>query len=196
MDAVQLRCVRLDVAPEPYDATLSDDERSRAARFRFDRDRRRFVVARGALRELLGRCLATDPGQVRFIYNASGKPELDPECGSRLRFNVSHSGDLALIAITTDAAVGVDLERIAPQPDGPAIARSMFSAADVDRLNDTPSHLYPQAFLRCWTKKEAYVKARGAGLADAASNLDGTPGWSVYTLDPAPGYIGALVVAG
>src|SRR5206468_620712 len=95
---------------------------------------------------------------------------------------------------TTDAAVGVDLERIGPQPDGPAIARSMFSAAEVDRLNDTPSHLYAQAFLSCWTKKEAYVKARGEGLADATNNLDGTAGWSVYTLNPAPGYIGALVV--
>src|SRR5438105_11848106 len=99
MDAVQCCCVRLDVAPERYYATLSDEERNRSARFRFEKGRRRFVVAHGALRELLGRCLGTDPAQVHFIYNAFGKPELHPEYGGRLKFNLSHSGDLALIAI-------------------------------------------------------------------------------------------------
>jgi len=196
-------CVSLDVPPETcagLDATLSHDERNRSARLRFARDRQRFVVARGALRDLLGRYLGTRPGQIRFAYNAFGKPELSPEFGSRLRFNLSHSADLALIAITTEAGIGVDLEYIRPQPEYAEIARSVFSAAEVDQLNRLPSHLYPQAFLSCWTKREAYVKARGEGLA---VDLDETPtdavlprDWSLYTLQPAPGHIGALVVEG
>ncbi len=91
---------------------LSDDERNRSARFRFEKGRRRFVVARGALRELLGRYLGTDPGQIRFTYNAFGKPELHPDFGDRLKFNLAHSGDLTLIAIARDADVGVDVECI------------------------------------------------------------------------------------
>ena len=143
------------------------------------------------MRDLLGRYLGTRPGRIRFVYNAFGKPELSAEFGNRLRFNLSHSADLALIAVTTDVAVGVDLEYIRPQPDGPEIARSVFSAAEVDQLNRVPSHLYPQAFLTCWTRKEAYVKARGEGLA----RLDGIPTDAV-TLQPAPGYVGALAVEG
>jgi 4'-phosphopantetheinyl transferase len=132
------------------------------------------------------------PGQIRFAYNAFGKPELSPEFGSRLRFNLSHSADLALIAITTDAGIGVDLEYVRPQPDYAEIARSVFSAAEVDELSRLPSHLYPHAFLSCWTRKEAYLKARGEGLA---GGFDGTPTDAV-TLQPAPGYVGALAVEG
>lgn len=188
-------CVRLDVPPETiagFYATLSPDERDRSARFRFARDRERFIVARGTLRTLLGRYLGTPPGEVRFGYNAFGKPALGPECGGRLRFNLSHSHDLALIAITTDAEVGVDLEHIRPQPDGPEIARSVFSAADVAQLHRVPSHLYSLAFLTCWTRKEACVKARGEGLA---VGLDTRPTDAV-TVHPAPGYIGAVAVQG
>ncbi len=199
MKEVHSWCVRLDVPSATSAglyATLSPDERDRSARFRFTRDRQRFIAARGILRTLLGRYLGTRPDQIRFAYNAFGKPELGPELGSRLRFNVSHSTDLALIAITTDAAIGVDLECIRPHSDYGEIARSVFSAAEVDHLNNTPRHLYPQAFLSCWTKKEAYVKARGEGLAHAPRDLDEIGRWSLYTLQPAPGYIGALVVEG
>jgi len=194
-------CVSLDVPPETSAglyATLTSDERNRSARLRFERDRRRFVVAHGVLRELLGRYLGIPPGSVRFVYNAFGKPALSPALG-RLKFNLSHSADLALIAIAADAEIGVDLEFIREQSDWAEIARCFFSAAERDRLNRLPSHLYPQAFFSCWTKKEAYVKARGEGLA----LLDGTPTdavlarrWSLYTLQPAPGYVGALAVEG
>ena len=196
-------CVRLDVPPETSAglyATLTSDERNRSARLRFEHDRRRFVVAHGVLRELLGRYLGIAPGAVRFVYNAFGKPELSSELG-RLKFNLSHSADLALIAIAADAEIGVDLEFIrgGEQADWAEIARCFFSAAERDRLNTLPSHVYAQAFFSCWTKKEAYVKARGEGLAI----FDGTPtdavlprGWSLYTLQPAPGYVGALAVEG
>ena len=108
MKEVHSWCVRLDVPPETSAdlyATLTSDEQNRSARLRFERDRRRFVVARGVLRELLGSYLGIPAGAVRFVYNAFGKPELSPELG-RLKFNLSHSADLALIAIAADAEIG------------------------------------------------------------------------------------------
>jgi len=196
---VDLWCVGLDVSAEAYErlrATLAADETLRSARFRFARDRRRFEVTRGVLRALLGRTLGRPAHEIRFVYNAFGKPELDPSFGGRLRFNLAHSGDLALIAITTGADVGVDLEYIRPDPDFAAIAQSVFSAGDVGRLNGVPRHLQAEAFLRCWTEQEAYVKARGEGLGDASEDVGETRRWSRHTLHPAPGFIGALVVAG
>jgi len=162
----EIRCwsVRLDVAPEAFYATLSEDERSRAARFRFERDRRRFVVARGALRELLGRHLDTRASDLRFVYNAFGKPALSPEFGDRLKFNLSHSAELALIAVARDREVGVDVEYLRPDE--------------------------PRTFFEDWTKQEAYVKARGEGLSDGPVVF--AEGWSLHTFEPAPGYIGAL----
>jgi len=199
-------------------ATLSSDERTRSARFRFERDRRRFIAAHGVLRDLLGRYLRTQPGRISYLYNAFGKPDLSPEFGGRLRFNLSHSGGLALIAIAADSNVGVDLEYIRAQSDYAEIARCFFSEAEVDELIALPEHLYAKAFASCWTKKEAYLKACGDGLAiplnsfsvppaaDAAhspvdvcvSSSDVVPAkrWSFYTLQPAPGYIGALAIEG
>jgi len=188
--------VRLDVRPEAWArlyATLSQDERDRSARFRFARDRLRFVAARGTLRALLGRYLRTRPGRIRFSYNAFGKPELSPAFGSRLRFNLSHSAGLALIAITRDAAIGVDVEYIQPHPDYAEIARSTFSAAELDELDRVPSELYDEAFLRRWTRKEALVKARGEGLA--GPGLDDTSSHAV-SFQPAAGYIAAVAVEG
>lgn len=192
----------LDVPPETsaaLSAILSEDERSRSARFRFERDRRRFIVSHGALRELLGRYLGTHPEEIRFVTNPFGKPALDPELSSRLEFNLSHSADLALIAIA-GAEVGVDLEHIRAHPDYAAIAEDFFSAAEADSLNSLPSHLQAEAFFSCWTKQEAYVKARGEGLATTTdpvsvpADLHGA--YSLYTLHPAPGYVGALAIAG
>jgi len=146
---VHVWSVPLDVSPETsaglYE-TLGEDEQSRSARFRFERDRRRFIVARGSLRELLTRYLATPPGQLRFVYNTFGKPGLSPECGSALRFNISHSADLALIAIALDAEVGVDLEHLQALPDYAEIARGFFSPAEVDELTRLPSGVQAQAF--------------------------------------------------
>ena len=195
-------CVRLDVPrdlAERLYATLSPEERFRSARFRFDRDRRRFVVAHGALRDLLGRYVGTRPGDIRFIHNAFGKPGLGPGLGGRLKFNLSHSGDLALIAIAADADVGVDVERVREGSDYPEIAWSFFSAAEIDDLNGVPSHLYAESFLGCWTQKEAYMKARGEGFeippaSFSVSQLNGA--WSLHTLRPAPGYVGAVAVEG
>ena len=220
-DEVHSWCASLDVPPETSArlyATLSSAERKRGAGFRFERDRQRFIVAHGVLRDLLGRYLHTQPGRLSYVYNAFGKPDLTPEFGGRLKFNLSHSAGLALIAIAADSNVGADLEYIRAQSDYAEIARRFFAAAEVDQLTALPSHLYAEAFISCWTKKEAYLKACGDGLAIAlngftvplttdpahgpvdlyvASN-DIVPAkrWSFYTLQPAPGYIGALVVEG
>jgi 4'-phosphopantetheinyl transferase len=205
-------CASLDVPPETSArlyATLTPDERTRSARFHFERDQQRFIVARGVLRDLLGRYLQTQPSQIRFVYNAFGKPDLGPEFASRLKFNLSHSAGLALIAIATASNVGVDLEYIRAQSDYADIARRFFSAAEVDYLSALPGHLYAEAFLSCWTKKEAYLKACGEGLAiplpgfsvplttdPAHAPVDLCVGWSFYTLRPAPGYAGALAIEG
>jgi len=211
-DEVHSWCASLDVPPETsarLHATLTPDECNRSARFRFERDQQRFIVARGVLRDLLGRYLQTQPGQIRFVYNAFGKPDLAPESGSRLKFNLSHSNGLALIAIATAANVGVDLEFIRAQSDYADIAQRFFCKTEVDYLSALPGHLYAEAFFSCWTKKEAYLKACGEGLAiplnsfcvplttdPAHTALDLCGGWSLYTLRPAPGYAGALAIEG
>src|SRR5437867_2648361 len=154
-DEVHSWCASLDVRPETSArlyATLTHDERMRSARFQFERDQQRFIVARGVLRDLLGRYLHTQPSQLRFICNEFGKPDLSPEFGNRLKFNLSHSAGLALIAIATTSNLGVDLEYIRAQSDYADIARRFFSAAEVDCLIALPSHLYAEAFFSCWTK--------------------------------------------
>jgi 4'-phosphopantetheinyl transferase len=218
---VHVWCASLEVPPETLArlyATITPDERNRSVRFRFERDRQRFIVARGALRELLGRYLRIEPGRIGFVYKASGKPDLAPELGSRLAFNLSHSADLALIAIATAGNLGVDLEYVRWQPDYADIAQRFFSAAEIDYLTAVPGHLYPEAFFSCWTKKEAYLKACGEGLAIplnsfcvpptanpphtvadvcvAANGLVPAKRWSFYVLRPAPGYVGALAIEG
>jgi 4'-phosphopantetheinyl transferase len=220
-DEVHSWCASLDVPPETSArlyATLTPDERSRSARFQFERDRQRFIVARGVLRDLLGRYLQTQPSRIDFVYNPFGKPDLGPEFANRVTFNLSHAADLALIAIAADSDVGVDLEYIRAQSDYAEIARRFFSAAEVDHLNALPSHLYVEAFFSCWTKKEAYMKACGEGLAIplnsfsvpvttdpahtpedlsvASKDLVPARRWSLYTLRPAPGYAGALAIEG
>ena len=219
----EVHCWRasLDVPPETFArlyATLTPDERTRSARFHFERDQQRFIGARGVLRDLLGRYLQTQPRQIRFVYNAFGKPDVSPEFGNRLTFNLSHSAGLVLIAIASASNVGVDVEYIRTRSDYADVARHFFSAAEVDYLTALPSHLYAEAFFSFWTRKEAYIKACGQGLAiplnsfsvplttDRAhtpvdlcvASKDIVPAnrWSLYTLRPAPGYAGALAIEG
>ena len=220
-DEVHIWCASLDVSPETSArlcATLTPDERTRSARFQFERDRQRFIVARGVLRYLLGRYLQTQPNQISFVYNAFGKPDLSPEFANRLKFNLSHSVGLALIAIAAASNVGVDLEYTRAQSDYVDIARHFFSAAEVDYLTRLPSQHCAETFFSCWTKKEAYLKACGEGLAIPLNSFsvpvttdpahtrldlyipsnDTAPAkpWSLYTLRPARGYAGALAIEG
>lgn len=145
--------------------TLSPDERRRADRFHAAQDARRFIVARGVLRSLLGRYTQLDPGSLEFCYGRAGKPELPaPSSGDRLRFNVAHSGSFALVAVARGHRVGVDLEALRAVPELDRIARRYFSARENHELTALPPGERRAAFFRGWTQKEAFVKAIGDGL--------------------------------
>jgi 4'-phosphopantetheinyl transferase len=196
--------------------TLTADERQRAERYLFQKDRTFFVVARGLLRVLLGRYLRQDPPHLRFIYGPHGKPALATDTGGgALRFNVSHSHGLALYAITRGREVGVDVERIRPKVAQEKIAERFFSPREVTLLRALPAPLQATAFFACWTRKEAYIKATGEGLTLPLDQFDvslvpGEPAallrtawdpqeaarWALQDLAPAPGYRAAVAVAG
>jgi 4'-phosphopantetheinyl transferase len=155
----------LDTAPtelERLRRTLSADELRRAATFRFACGAERFVAGRGLLRRVLGRLAGQDPAALEIAYGAFGKPHLAGE--PSLRFNLAHSDDVALLAVADGADVGIDVEAVAPGRDCLAIARDFFCARELRELVALPTADRAAAFLRCWTRKEAYVKALGDGL--------------------------------
>jgi 4'-phosphopantetheinyl transferase len=191
---------------------LSEDERARAARFHFERDRRRFIAGRAALRRILAGYLERAPAALVFSLGHHGKPALE---NLGLEFNLSHSGGCGLIAVTRGRRIGVDVESIRTDFAGEDIARRFFAPAEVEALVASAPDEYATAFFRCWTRKEAYVKARGDGLSLAldrfevplehgatralASCLDDPSEcarWSLREIVPRPGYLGALVVEG
>lgn len=162
--------VALDRAPDvtSLEQHLAADERARADRFRFARDRRRYVVTRGVLRTLLGHMLRLPPEQIRLQYGPEGKPSLAPGHGSRaerLQFNVAHSHEVALLALAWEAALGVDVEYMRQLNDAEQIARRFFSAQEVASFVETPAEQKRTAFFRIWTRKEAFIKAIGKGLS-------------------------------
>jgi len=215
-DDVHVWRAGLDVTPErarALGATLSPDERARADRFRFEWDRGRSIAARGALRAILARYLDADPRALIFQYNPHGKPALAGVYGDALRFNLSHAGGLALYAVARGREVGIDVERIADDVEIDALAARFFAPEETRGLAALPPEARRGAFFRCWTRKEAYVKARGLGLAlpldlFAVSVAPGEPArlswapegdparWSLRDLDPDPGYAAALAVEG
>ena len=191
-------------------ATLSPDERARARRFHFDHDRRRFVLARGALRRILARYVWREPAQLVIAYGEGGKPEL-ADARRRVEFNLSHSDELALIAVGRHGALGIDVERARPVPDMDELARRFFAPGESATLAAVAPERRAEAFFACWTRKEAYVKARGEGLSMPLASFEvslapgeparlvrttgdaaGPPRWSLHDLRPQPGYIGAL----
>jgi 4'-phosphopantetheinyl transferase len=149
---------------------LAEDEQSRALRFRTEDVRRRFVLARGVLRVLLGHHLQTSPAQVAFVYGAHGKPALAPPAPD-LRFNLAHSRDRAAYVFTVGSEIGVDIEHTRAI-DGPAIARHYFSPSERAALEGLAPADQPAAFFRTWVRKEAYVKARGGGLTIPLRTVD------------------------
>jgi 4'-phosphopantetheinyl transferase len=209
---VQVVHVALDAVAgaDRFRPLLSADERARADRFRFAPDRTRFTVARGVLRGLLGARLGVAPAAVGFAYGAHGKPAIaSPPTGAWLRFNVSHSGDVALVALARDRDVGVDVERIRPDVRSDDLARRFFSPRENAVLAALPDEARRLAFFRIWTAKEAFVKATGEGVArglagfdvvDAAGapqlRLDEPAQWSLRDLSVAPGYAAAVVAEG
>jgi 4'-phosphopantetheinyl transferase len=219
-DTVHVWKTRLDVSAATVNAlleTLCPEERHRAERFHFQRDRDHCVVARGVLRSLLGHYLQLSPAELRFRYNPQGKPSLDGAAAhGGLRFNLSHSGTLALYAIALDREVGIDIEKIDPSRADRSIAENFFSAREVAALDGlTEDGAWLQGFFQCWTRKEAFIKARGEGLSlpldrfavslgpgvearlllvdDEPEEVDR---WTMFGLHPEPGYAAALVAEG
>jgi 4'-phosphopantetheinyl transferase len=189
--------MRLDPGPDQLErlhSLLSPEERARAARYRFREHARRFIAGRGRLRELLAAYLGCEPAGIRFRYGASGKPAV--AAGTDLRFNVSHSEEVALYVFARGREVGIDIERIRPDFRWERIARRYYSAAEQELLRTLPPELRAAAFFQFWTRKEAYLKARGEGLRFGRlhAEADGDAAWWVVTLEAPPGFAAALVV--
>ena len=193
--------------------TLSADERVRAERFYFERDRKRFIVGRGLLRTILGRYLDIKPSRLQFCYQSHGKPVLAEFGAGKLHFNLSHSQGLALYAVTREQEIGIDIEHVRHIPEADEIVKRFFSARENAVFKALPANQKPQAFFNCWTRKEAYLKAIGDGLACPLDRVEVslTPGeparlssiadpsldhWTLQELTPACSYVGALAVQG
>lgn len=197
-EEVHLWRAALDVSAERLRAlaeTLSPDERARAARFHFPQDQRRFTAARGALRWVLGRYLESEPGRLRFSYGRYGKPFLDGQ--PELQFNLSHCRELAVYAVCLGRPVGVDLECLSQCLDFEGIANRFFTPQERQVLAAAPAGQRASAFFRCWTRREAYLKARGEGLgALATATVEPMPGWTVVEFSPEADFVAAVVVEG
>jgi len=193
---------------------LTEDERARAARFRFAKDRNQYIVGRSMMRALLGNYLGCPPPEIRFCYSPYGKPDLAGGLQTDLRFNLSHSRELVLLAVTQWSAIGVDVEFIEPQVINERVAEQFFSKDEVAALTALPVELRAMGFFSCWTRKEAFIKAKGEGLSMQLDKFDvslqpGQPArllavrpdageldqWSLQDLGLRDGYIGAVAVA-
>jgi len=192
---------------------LSSDELTRADRFYFDRDRNRFIVGRAMLRKILGHYLEIAPEKLIFSYGSHGKPKVET---SPFFFNLSNSGYLALCGVTYQKEIGIDVEYLLRElKDAEAIAKRFFSAKESKEFLSLSPEERQLAFFRCWTRKEAYIKAIGDGLTYSLSNFDVTltpnteakllnvvtnPSevnrWTLQELQPAKDYIGAIIVEG
>ncbi len=214
---VQVWAAWLDVNSEAIAAcwsTLSNQERVRADRFAFERDRARFVAARGQLRAILGSCLGAEPRNIEFAYSAKGKPSLAGDFArTGLQFNLSHSGGLAVFALACYGMVGVDVEQIRPVPELSALMERFFSAVECAEIKKLFGEEQLKGFFRVWIRKEAWLKATGEGITGELRSVEvlGPPGeqgslggpqndfrlppLSLYDLAPAPGFLGALALA-
>jgi 4'-phosphopantetheinyl transferase len=202
--------------PDSYLHTLAADERTRAERFYFQKDRDRFITAHGVLRAILGLYLNRAPKPFSFCYSSHGKPALACESGAdAIRFNMSHSHGMALYAVTRGREVGIDLEFIRCDLEAEQIAERFFSRSEIATLQALPPSLRKYAFFLCWTRKEAYIKARGEGLSiplnqfdvslipgepaallSTQPNVDEALRWSLQELTPGSGYAAALAAEG
>jgi 4'-phosphopantetheinyl transferase len=213
-DRYQVVTIRLDAEPQKLPAlhtVLSEDEKVRAARFRHERDRRRYIVARARLRELLAERLGAVPQSIRFQYGRNGKPALAaPYAETGLSFNLAHCEDVALYAFA-QAEVGVDVEALRALDDADAIAARCFSRRENETYLALPMEQRPLGFFNCWTRKEAFVKALGEGLSAPLQAFDvslapseparllrvdrvfaqASP-WRLDAFSPLPGFIAAV----
>jgi 4'-phosphopantetheinyl transferase len=194
---------------------LTTDELARADRFHFDKDRIHFVAARGLLRYLLSTYTGLLPVAVKLSYAEKGKPSLEESHQSAVRFNLAHSHGLALFAFSHGRELGVDLEYLREELADEKVAERFFSAGEIEALASLPIESRKQAFFNCWTRKEAYIKALGAGLSMPLNEFDvslkpGEPAallanhrepleverWTMRSVAVPAGYEAAIVVEG
>ena len=193
---------------------LAPDEAQRAERFRFERDQRRFTVARGSLRAILATYVNLDPARLSFAYSSRGKPTLaELDASNSLHFNLTHSDELAVLAITRACPLGIDVEHIRPLNDASGIADRFFSARESQGLAALPVTEKPAAFFNLWTRKEAWLKATGDGISESLDKVEVSflagesarlislpeaagpiQEWSLFDLRPAEGFAGALAL--
>jgi 4'-phosphopantetheinyl transferase len=189
---VDIYTVDLDAPDISAPGILSPAELDRASRFRFHRDRHRFVHCRATVRRVLADYLDAKPEQIEFSYNAYGKPSVDG-----IFFNVSHADRVAMIAVSRSREVGIDVERIDSAFAHEQIPERFFSTSEVATLRELPESSQFEAFFDFWTRKEAYMKGRGLGFALPPTSFDvsNLPGnWALETVPAPPGYLAALCV--
>lgn len=211
---VDIWTIRLDLPPAALEATqnlLSPDELTRLKAFRNEQARRNYIISHAALRHILGDCLQVAPLQLQFASGPHGKPALAGPIHGRLEFNLTHSSDLALLALTQSSDVGIDIETVRPMPDAVRIAERFFSAAETEALKELPVTEQANAFLSLWTRKEAVAKGTGLGIANFLSRFEVTTGpdakvktidgdprlgaqWTLHAFEPAAGYLAAVAV--
>ena len=189
---------------------LSLAERERAARFKFEKDRRLYTVAHAALRSLLAGYLNVAPGDLEFEIGPRGKPRLAPTFNKdSLEFNLSHSSEVALIAMNREREIGVDVEQVKKEFAFAEVAERYFTTREVSAIRALPQDLQRRAFYQCWTSKEAFLKAKGVGLSGELDEVEillgdkgrvqvtsTLPGWYLSELNPCDGYVGAVVLDG
>jgi 4'-phosphopantetheinyl transferase len=201
---------------EALSAHLADDERQRADRFVFERDRRKFIVGRGALREILAGYTGQAPAEIGFTYSSTNKPSLvNRSAVGELEFNLSHSHECVLYALTRRRMIGVDVEWLRPIPNADGIVARYFSVTEIESFQRLSPAQRDEGFFNGWTRKEAYVKALGQGIGHpldqfSVSLIPGEPArlyavqndpgeverWSIQAFQPFPGYVAALIVEG
>jgi 4'-phosphopantetheinyl transferase len=198
---IEVVAIRLNQGSEALRAmweVLTDAERRRAVRLRFERDRRRFIVARARLRELLAERLGAGPRTLELVSGPGGKPGLAPKlAASGWRFNIAHCEELALCAFSRGRELGIDLEAIRPVSEADAIAERFFAPGERRDYSLLSSRERALGFLRLWTRKEALAKGLGSGLCAPLETLDASappPGWTIDSFTPERGFVAALAV--
>jgi len=211
---VDVWTIHLDVPETSVSAAqqfLSPDELVKANAFRNEQAQRNYIIAHAALRQILAGRLQTNPAEITFLNGPQGKPALAGTLAGRLEFNLTHSGNLALVAVTSGAEVGIDVETMRAMPDALRLAERFCSATESDALSALPIGEQAASFLNLWTRKEAFVKANGLGIVNALTrfevtmgaeakvkSIDGDPRlaaqWTLHSFQPAPCYIAAVAV--
>jgi 4'-phosphopantetheinyl transferase len=216
-DAVEVVVTRLDLGADAFNILaqwLREDELQRASRFHFERDRRRFIVARGCLRQLLAERLGVHPRTVELAYGINGKPVLaGGSAAMDWRFNVSHSEDVAVFAFCRGRDVGIDVEAVHPVKHADTIASEFFSRTELEAYMALSPREKELGFFNCWTRKEAFIKALGEGMSFTLSDFDvslspnepariirvgdqegNDTEWLLRSFSPMSGYVAAVVV--